>query len=430
MPYITDVYAREVLDSRGNPTVEVEVTTESGFTGRAIVPSGASTGEYEALELRDLDNKRYLGKGVLKAVQNVNDIIASEIIGYDVTNQMLIDDVMLKLDGTKTKEKLGANAILAVSMAVAHAASEYYGMPLYNYFGGLFGHILPTPMMNILNGGAHASWCIDIQEIMIIPAGAKSFKKALQMGAEVFHNLKKVLAEKGLVTSVGDEGGYAPKLSSNEEALALVSEAIKRADYVLGKDIFFGLDVASSEFYDKTTKQYHLKSENRYLSSEEMVNYLENLVSKYPIISIEDGMGENDWDGWKLLTKRLGKKVQLVGDDLFVTNTERLQRGIREKVANAILVKVNQIGTLTETFKAIEMAKRAGYATIISHRSGETEDTTIADIAVGLNALQIKTGSLSRTDRIVKYNQLLRIEDELQEAAEYAGVKAFEFLKK
>lgn len=430
MPYITDVYAREVLDSRGNPTVEVEVTTESGFTGRAIVPSGASTGEYEALELRDSDNKRYLGKGVLKAVQNVNDIIASEIIGYDVTNQMLIDDVMLKLDGTKTKEKLGANAILAVSMAVAHAASEYYGMPLYNYFGGLFGHILPTPMMNILNGGAHASWCIDIQEIMIIPAGAKSFKKALQMGAEVFHNLKKVLAEKGLVTSVGDEGGYAPKLSSNEEALALVSEAIKRADYVLGKDIFFGLDVASSEFYDKTTKQYHLKSENRYLSSEEMVNYLENLVSKYPIISIEDGMGENDWDGWKLLTKRLGKKVQLVGDDLFVTNTERLQRGIREKVANAILVKVNQIGTVTETFKAIEMAKRAGYATVISHRSGETEDTTIADIAVGLNALQIKTGSLSRTDRIAKYNQLLRIEDELQEAAEYAGMKAFEFLKK
>lgn len=430
MPYITDVYAREVLDSRGNPTVEVEVTTESGFTGRAIVPSGASTGEYEALELRDSDNKRYLGKGVLKAVQNVNDIIASEIIGYDVTNQMLIDDVMLKLDGTKTKEKLGANAILAVSMAVAHTASEYYGMPLYNYFGGLFGHILPTPMMNILNGGAHASWCIDIQEIMIIPAGAKSFKKALQMGAEVFHSLKKVLAEKGLVTSVGDEGGYAPKLSSNEEALALVSEAIKRADYVLGKDIFFGLDVASSEFYDKTTKQYHLKSENRYLSSEEMVNYLENLVSKYPIISIEDGMGENDWEGWKLLTKRLGKKVQLVGDDLFVTNTERLQRGIREKVANAILVKVNQIGTLTETFKAIEMAKRAGYATVISHRSGETEDTTIADIAVGLNALQIKTGSLSRTDRIAKYNQLLRIEDELQEAAEYAGMKAFEFLKK
>lgn len=430
MPYIIDVYAREVLDSRGNPTVEVEVTTESGFTGRAIVPSGASTGEYEALELRDSDNKRYLGKGVLKAVQNVNDIIASEIIGYDVTNQMLIDDVMLKLDGTKTKEKLGANAILAVSMAVAHAASEYYGMPLYNYFGGLFGHILPTPMMNILNGGAHASWCIDIQEIMIIPAGAKSFKKALQMGAEVFHNLKKVLAEKGLVTSVGDEGGYAPKLSSNEEALALVSEAIKRADYVLGKDILFGLDVASSEFYDKDTKQYHLKSENRYLSSEEMVNYLENLVSKYPIISIEDGMGENDWDGWKLLTKRLGKKVQLVGDDLFVTNAERLQRGIREKVANAILVKVNQIGTLTETFKAIEMAKRAGYATIISHRSGETEDTTIADIAVGLNALQIKTGSLSRTDRIAKYNQLLRIEDELQETAEYAGMKAFEFLKK
>lgn len=430
MPYITDVYAREVLDSRGNPTVEVEVTTESGFTGRAIVPSGASTGEYEALELRDSDNKRYLGKGVLKAIQNVNDMIASEIIGYDVTNQMLIDDVMLKLDGTKTKEKLGANAILAVSMAVAHAASAYYGMPLYQYLGGSFGHILPTPMMNILNGGAHASWCIDIQEIMIIPAGAKSFKKALQMGAEIFHHLKKVLTEKGFVTSVGDEGGYAPKLSSNEEALALVSEAIQRADYVLGKEIFFGLDVASSEFYDKTTKTYHLKSEGRHLSSEEMVNYLENLVSKYPILSIEDGMSENDWEGWKLLTKRLGKKVQLVGDDLFVTNTERLQRGIKEKIANAILVKVNQIGSLTETFSAIEMAKRAGYATIISHRSGETEDTTIADIAVGTNALQIKTGSLSRTDRIAKYNQLLRIEDELQEAAEYAGLKAFEYLKR
>lgn len=430
MPYITDVYAREVLDSRGNPTVEVEITTESGYTGRAIVPSGASTGEYEALELRDDDSKRYLGKGVLKAVQNVNEIIAPEIMGYDVTSQVLIDDVMLKLDGTKNKEKLGANAILGVSMAVASAASEYYGMPLYNYFGGFYGHILPTPMMNILNGGAHASWCIDIQEIMIVPAGANTFKKAVQMGSEVFHYLKAVLKERGLVTSVGDEGGYAPTLSSNAEALTLVSEAVKRAGYVLGKDIYFALDVASSEFYDKDTKKYHLKSENKQLSSEEMVDYLENLVNNYPILSIEDGMDENDWDGWKMLTKRLGKRVQLVGDDLFVTNPERLQRGIKERVANAILIKVNQIGTLSETFKAIEIAKRAGYATIISHRSGESEDTTIADIAVGLNALQIKTGSLSRTDRIAKYNQLLRIEDELQEMAEYAGTKAFLHLER
>lgn len=430
MPYITDVYAREVLDSRGNPTVEVEITTESGYTGRAIVPSGASTGEYEALELRDDDSKRYLGKGVLKAVQNVNEIIAPEIMGYDVTSQVLIDDVMLKLDGTKNKEKLGANAILGVSMAVASAASEYYGMPLYNYFGGFYGHILPTPMMNILNGGAHASWCIDIQEIMIVPAGANTFKKAVQMGSEVFHYLKAVLKERGLVTSVGDEGGYAPTLSSNAEALTLVSEAVKRAGYVLGKDIYFALDVASSEFYDKDTKKYHLKSENKQLSSEEMVDYLENLVNNYPILSIEDGMDENDWDGWKMLTKRLGKRVQLVGDDLFVTNPERLQRGIKERVANAILIKVNQIGTLSETFKAIEIAKRAGYATIISHRSGESEDTTIADIAVGLNALQIKTGSLSRTDRIAKYNQLLRIEDELQEMAEYAGTKAFSHLER
>lgn len=430
MPYITDVYAREVLDSRGNPTVEVEITTESGYTGRAIVPSGASTGEYEALELRDDDSKRYLGKGVLKAVQNVNEIIAPEIMGYDVTSQVLIDDVMLKLDGTKNKEKLGANAILGVSMAIASAASEYYGMPLYNYFGGFYGHILPTPMMNILNGGAHASWCIDIQEIMIVPAGADTFKKAVQMGSEVFHYLKAVLKERGLVTSVGDEGGYAPTLSSNAEALTLVSEAVKRAGYVLGKDIYFALDVASSEFYDKDTKKYHLKSENKQLSSEEMVDYLENLVNNYPILSIEDGMDENDWDGWKMLTKRLGKRVQLVGDDLFVTNPERLQRGIKERVANAILIKVNQIGTLSETFKAIEIAKRAGYATIISHRSGESEDTTIADIAVGLNALQIKTGSLSRTDRIAKYNQLLRIEDELQEMAEYAGTKAFSHLER
>ena len=337
MPYIVDIYAREVLDSRGNPTVEVEVTTESGCVGRAIVPSGASTGEHEALELRDKDEKRFLGKGVLQAVQNVNEVIAPELIGYDVTSQMSIDQVMLELDGTKNKEKLGANAILGVSMAVARAAAEYYDMPLYNYFGGFFAHTLPTPMMNILNGGAHASWCIDIQEIMIIPAGAKTFKQAIQMGAEVFHHLKTVLKKRGLSTGVGDEGGYAPILSSNEEALSLVSEAIKNAGYTLGKDIFFGLDVASSEFYDKEKQVYVLKSENKELTTNQMIDYLEDLVKKYPIISIEDGLAEDDWAGWKTLTKRLGKKVQLVGDDLFVTNTERLSRGIKEQVANAIL---------------------------------------------------------------------------------------------
>ena len=425
MPYIVDIYAREVLDSRGNPTVEVEVTTESGCVGRAIVPSGASTGEHEALELRDKDEKRFLGKGVLQAVQNVNEVIAPELIGYDVTSQMSIDQVMLELDGTKNKEKLGANAILGVSMAVARAAAEYYDMPLYNYFGGFFAHTLPTPMMNILNGGAHASWCIDIQEIMIIPAGAKTFKQAIQMGAEVFHHLKTVLKKRGLSTGVGDEGGYAPILSSNEEALSLVIEAIKNAGYTLGKDIFFGLDVASSEFYDKEKQVYVLKSENKELTTNQMIDYLEDLVKKYPIISIEDGLAEDDWAGWKTLTKRLGKKVQLVGDDLFVTNTERLSRGIKEQVANAILIKVNQIGSLTETFAAVEMAKKAGYTAIISHRSGETEDTTIADIAVGLNTGQIKTGSLSRTDRIAKYNQLIRIEDELQETATFAGLDAF-----
>ena len=425
MPYIVDIYAREVLDSRGNPTVEVEVTTESGCVGRAIVPSGASTGEHEALELRDKDEKRFLGKGVLQAVQNVNEVIAPELIGYDVTSQMSIDQVMLELDGTKNKEKLGANAILGVSMAVAKAAAQSLGMELYNYIGGINAHELPIPMMNILNGGAHASWCIDIQEIMIIPAGAKTFKQAIQMGAEVFHHLKTVLKKRGLSTGVGDEGGYAPILSSNEEALSLVSEAIKNAGYILGKDIFFGLDVASSEFYDKEKQVYVLKSENKELTTNQMIDYLEDLVKKYPIISIEDGLAEDDWAGWKTLTKRLGKKVQLVGDDLFVTNTERLSRGIKEQVANAILIKVNQIGSLTETFAAVEMAKKAGYTAIISHRSGETEDTTIADIAVGLNTGQIKTGSLSRTDRIAKYNQLIRIEDELQETATFAGLDAF-----
>ena len=429
MPYIVDVYAREVLDSRGNPTVEVEVTTESGAYGRAIVPSGASTGEYEALELRDKDQSRYLGKGVLKAVENVNDVIAPEIIGYDVTSQMLIDQVMIQLDSTKNKEKLGANAILGVSLACAKAEADYYDMPLYRYLGGTYGHVLPTPMMNILNGGAHADWCIDIQEIMIVPVSCKTFKKALQMASEVFHHLKEVLKSRGLVTAVGDEGGYAPKLNSNEDALNVVLEAIQKAGYLPGKDIYLALDVASSEFYNSEKKVYELKSENKTLTSEEMIAFLEKLVHTYPIISIEDGLDQNDWAGWKQLTKRLGKKVQLVGDDLFVTNTMRLTRGIKEGVANAILIKLNQIGTLTETLAAIEMAKRAGYTAIISHRSGESEDTTIADIAVGLNAGQIKTGSLSRTDRIAKYNQLLRIEDDLQESARFDGLQSFYNLK-
>ena len=430
MPYITEVYAREVLDSRGNPTVEVEVVTESGAFGRAIVPSGASTGEHEAVELRDGDNNRYLGKGVLKAVENVNDIIFPEIIGYDVTQQLLIDKTLIKLDGTPNKGKLGANAILAVSMACAKAAADYYGIPLYNYFGGFSAHQLPTPMMNILNGGAHADWCIDIQEIMVMPVGAPTFKEALRMGAEVFHNLKKVLKAKGCNTAVGDEGGYAPKLSSNEEALASVIEAIEKAGYVPGKDICLAMDVASSEFYNEETNKYDLKSEGKSLTAEEMVAFYEELCAKYPIISIEDGLDENDWEGWKILTDRLGSKVQLVGDDLFVTNTARLEKGIAQGVANAILIKVNQIGTLSETFAAIEMAKRAGYTAVVSHRSGESEDTTISDIAVALNAGQIKTGSASRTDRIAKYNQLLRIEDELGEVAYYAGIKSFYNLKK
>ncbi len=429
MPYIVDIYAREVLDSRGNPTIEVEVTTESGAFGRAIVPSGASTGEYEALELRDKDNTRYLGKGVLKAVANVNDIIAPEIIGYDVTSQMMIDQVMIKLDGSPNKEKLGANAILGVSLACAKAAADYYDMPLYRYLGGVFGHTLPTPMMNILNGGAHANWCIDIQEIMIVPHGFKTFKKALQASSEVFHHLQTILKEKGLTTSVGDEGGYAPRLGSNEEAISLVIEAIQKAGYTPGRDISLALDVASSEFYRAEEKVYQLKSENKLLTSDEMIAYLEKLVERYPIISIEDCLDQNDWQGWKKITKRLGKKVQLVGDDLFVTNTTRLSRGISEGVANAILIKLNQIGTLTETLKAIEMAKRAGYTTIVSHRSGESEDTTIADLAVAFNVGQIKTGSLSRTDRIAKYNQLLRIEDDLQTTASFDGLKSFYNLK-
>lgn len=430
MPFIKEVYAREVLDSRGNPTVEVEIYTESDGFGRAIVPSGASTGEYEAVELRDDDKNRYLGKGVLKAVENVNDVIAPEIIGMNVFDQIGIDKVLTELDGTENKAKLGANAILGVSMAVAKAACDLCGLSLYNYFGGFNAKQLPTPMMNILNGGAHADWCIDFQEIMIMPTGAKSITEAIRMGSEVFHSLKQLLKKKGYNTAVGDEGGYAPKLSSNEEAFDTICQAIKDAGYFPGKDIMLATDVASSEFYNKETNLYDLKSENKSLTSEEMVKYYETLISKYPIISIEDGLDQNDWNGWKLLTKKLGKKVQLVGDDLFVTNTKRLEKGIKEKVANAILIKVNQIGTLTETFDAIEMAKKAGYTAIISHRSGESEDTTIADIAVGTNAGQIKTGSLSRTDRIAKYNQLMRIEDELADSAMYMGIKCFYNLEK
>ena len=415
MPYITEVYAREVLDSRGNPTVEVEVVTESGAFGRAIVPSGASTGEHEAVELRDGDNSRYLGKGVLKAVENVNDIIYPELVGYDVTQQMLIDQKMLALDGTPNKGKLGANAILAVSMACAKAAADYYGIPLYNYFGGFSAHQLPTPMMNILNGGAHADWCIDIQEIMVMPVGAPTFKEALRMGAEVFHNLKKVLKAKGCNTAVGDEGGYAPKLKSNEEAFELILKAVKNAGYEPEKDIRIAIDVASSEFYNSETKKYELKSEGKELTSKEMVDYYEYLCNKYPIISIEDPVDENDWEGFSKITSLLGDKIQLVGDDLFVTNKKCLQMGIEKKAGNAILLKVNQIGTITETIETIKLAKENNYKTIISHRSGETEDTTIADLSVGLNLGQIKTGSMSRSERICKYNQLIRIEEELDE---------------
>ena len=429
MPIISEIYAREVIDSRGNPTVEVEVYTESGGFGRAIVPSGASTGEHEAVELRDGDKKRFLGKGVLKAVSNVNEIIGPELIGMNVFDQVGIDNYMIELDGTPNKGKLGANAILGVSLACAKAAADLCGLSLYNYLGGFNAKELPTPMMNILNGGAHADWCIDIQEFMIMPVGAPTFKEAIRMGAEVFHNLKKVLKEMGCNTAVGDEGGYAPKLSSNEEALKVIVKAIKNAGYNPGKDVRIAMDIASSEFYDKEAKLYELKSEGKKLTSDEMIAFYEDLVSKYPIISIEDGLAEDDWDGWKKLTKALGKKVQLVGDDLFVTNTKRLEKGIEMGVANSILIKVNQIGTLTETFDAIQMAQKAGYTAVVSHRSGETEDTTIADISVALNAGQIKTGSMSRTDRIAKYNQLLRIEDELGETAKYNGLKSFYNLK-
>ncbi|WP_077307699.1 phosphopyruvate hydratase [Terribacillus halophilus] len=428
MPYITDVYAREVLDSRGNPTVEVEVLTESGAFGSAIVPSGASTGEYEAVELRDGDKDRYLGKGVQTAVANVNEKIAPELIGIDVTRQVIIDQLLIDLDGTDNKGKFGANAILGVSMAVAHAAADHLGVPLYTYLGGFNAKTLPTPMMNILNGGEHADNNVDIQEFMIMPVGAPTFKEALRMGAEIFHSLKKVLSGKGLNTGVGDEGGFAPNLSSNEEALETIVEAIKAAGYKPGEEVKLAMDVASSEFYEDG--KYNLKGEGVVRTSEEMVNWYEEMTNKYPIISIEDGLDENDWEGHKLLTDRLGDKVQLVGDDLFVTNTVRLKQGIEQGVGNSILVKVNQIGTLTETFDAIEMAKRAGYTAVISHRSGESEDATIADIAVATNAGQIKTGAPSRTDRVAKYNQLLRIEDELKASGIYGGLASFYNLNK
>ena len=429
MAFIEDVIAREVLDSRGNPTVEGEVYLEDGTMGRAIVPSGASTGVHEAVELRDGDRDRYLGKGTLKAVENVNDIIADEIIGWDVFDQTGLDNFLIALDGTPNKGRLGANAILGVSMAAARAAAESLGLPLFQYLGGINGKVLPTPMMNILNGGSHADNTVDIQEFMIMPVGAPAFREALRMGAEVFHNLKKVLKDKGLNTAVGDEGGFAPNLSTNEEAIQAIIEAIEKAGYRPGDDVKIALDVAASEFFDTEKNIYNLTGEGVSRTAEEMVSYYEMLCDKYPVISIEDGLAEDDWEGWKLLTERLGGRVQLVGDDLFVTNTARLEEGIKRGVANSILIKVNQIGTLTETFDAIEMAKKAGYTAVVSHRSGETEDTTIADIVVGLNAGQIKTGSLSRTDRIAKYNQLLRLEELLGGSAQYAGRNAFYNIK-
>ena len=427
MAMITEVYAREILDSRGNPTVEVEVILEDGAVGRAAVPSGASTGVHEAVELRDGDKSRYLGKGVTKAVDNVNDIIAEALIGLEATRQTEIDEMLVRLDGTPNKGRLGANAILGVSMAVARAAASSVGLPLYLYLGGVAAKELPVPMMNILNGGEHADNNVDIQEFMIMPVGAKSFSEALRMNAEIYHNLKALLKEKGLSTALGDEGGFAPNLSNNAEAIEVILEAVVKAGYKPEEDIVIALDVASSEMYKDG--KYHLEGEGLVKTSEEMVNYLAELCEKYPIISIEDGLAEDDWAGWKLLTKKIGKKVQLVGDDLFVTNEERLVQGINKGVANAILIKVNQIGTLTETFNAIETAKRAGYTCIISHRSGETEDTTLADIAVAVNAGQIKTGAPARTDRVAKYNQLLRIEEDLGKAAKYNGKKVFYNIK-
>ena len=426
MSVIVDVHAREVLDSRGNPTIEVEVETVSGAFGRAIVPSGASTGEREALELRDGDKNRFNGKGVMTAVNNVNEILADVVIGLDVTDQAAIDKALIEADGTKDKSKYGANAILGISLAVAHAAANFYGLPLYRYLGGIHAKTLPVPMMNVLNGGSHADSSVDFQEFMIMPVGAKSMKEAIQMGAETFHALKKVLKEKGQVTAVGDEGGFAPNLEDNEAPLKAIMEAIKAAGYKAGEDICIAMDVAANEFYNTETKMYDLKKSGQgSKTTDEMIAWYDELVEKYPIISIEDGLGERDWDGWKKLTEHLGKKIQLVGDDLYVTNPAILQEGIDKDIANSILIKVNQIGTLTETFDAMELAKKHGYTAVVSHRSGETEDTTIADIAVAFNAGQIKTGSMSRTDRIAKYNQLLRIEEELGDVAVFPGKSAF-----
>ena len=423
MSAIVDIVGREVLDSRGNPTVECDVLLESGTMGRAAVPSGASTGSREAIELRDGDPKRYLGKGVLKAVEHINTDIAEAVLGLDASEQAFLDKTLIDLDGTDNKGRLGANAMLAVSMAVARAAAEEAGLPLYRYFGGMGGMQMPVPMMNVINGGAHANNNLDLQEFMIIPIGAPSFREALRYGAEVFHALKKIMHDKGMSVAVGDEGGFAPNVDSHEAAIQLILQAIENAGYSAGEQIALGLDCAASEFYKDGL--YHLRGEGLQLTSAQWTDMMATWVDKYPIISIEDGMSEGDWDGWKILTDRLGKKVQLVGDDLFVTNTKILQEGIDKGVANSILIKINQIGTLTETFAAIEMAKRAGYTAVISHRSGETEDTTIADIAVGTNAGQIKTGSLSRSDRLAKYNQLLRIEEDLGEIATYPGRKAF-----
>ncbi|MFA5518493.1 MAG: phosphopyruvate hydratase [Spirochaetota bacterium] len=426
MTIITDIKAREILDSRGNPTIEVDVELESGAVGRAAVPSGASTGEHEAVELRDNDKKRYLGKGVLKAVSNVNEIISDAILDMDAFNQVEIDNILIQLDGTKNKGNLGANAILGVSLACAKAVANTLDMPFYRYVGGTNCYELPVPMMNILNGGSHADSNVDLQEYMVMPVGASSFREGLRMGVETFHALKSVLKGKGYTTSVGDEGGFAPNLRSNEEPLELMMAAIEKAGFKPGKDLLIALDPAASEFYDKKKKKYVFsKSDKSEKTSEEMVEFYEDLVKKYPIISIEDGLAEDDWDGFKLMMDRMGSKVQIVGDDLFVTNTERLSRGIKEKAANSILIKLNQIGTLTETIDAVEMAKKAGYTSVISHRSGETEDTTIADLVVALGTGQLKTGSGSRSDRTAKYNQLLRIEEELGTMAKYKGKEVF-----
>ncbi len=431
MPKISCVHAREILDSRGNPTLEVDVVLDNGVLGRAAVPSGASTGEYEALELRDGDKSRYLGKGVQKAIRNVNGIIATSLLekNLDPYDQTKLDKFLIDLDGTHDKSKLGANAILGVSLAVCKASANSLRMPLYQYIGGVNAKVLPVPMMNIINGGSHADNNVDLQEFMIMPLGTPSFKEALRMGAETFHHLKKVLKDKNYNTSVGDEGGFAPDLKSNEEALEVILEAIEKAGYKAGEEIFIALDPAASTFYDKDEKLYNLKSEKRKLSSDEMIDFYTKWVEKYPIISIEDGLAEDDWDGWRELTKRLGKKIQIVGDDLFVTNIQRLKKGIEEKSANSILIKLNQIGTLTETLTAIELAKKSGFTYVISHRSGETEDTTISDLVVGTNAGQIKTGSASRTDRVCKYNQLLRIEESIGDKAQFLGKDVFYNLK-